>query len=86
MAKEDFVWPSTKADQDALNVFIDRGVNLRNEKEVITSDSKQLAEDAKDKFNIPSAKFNAYVAAQYDKDKFLENKEKIDQIASDLQL
>lgn len=83
---EAFVWPSTPKDQKDLKEKIDNAVNLMIEIDVLKSDISSLAEDSKADFGISSSEFNKYVKASYDTCKFLEAKNKLEEIASNLNL
>lgn len=85
MAK-DFIWPTSQKDQKDLKDKIERAARLLGEIDVIKSDIGSLAEDSKDAFGISSSEFNKYVKAFYDRNKFLETKQKIDEIASNLEI
>lgn len=82
----DFVFPTNSAVAKELNEFIERGVRLKHEEDVLKSDLKELANDAKEKFDIPTGTFNKYVKASYDKNKFLEDLEALQAISDDLGL
>lgn len=85
MSNTDFLFPKGTEGKE-LNEFIARGANLLGEAEVIKSDLKELGNDAKDKFEIPTGLFNKYVKARFDKMKILDQKEELEQIIEDLNL
>jgi len=84
--KQEFVWPSVQSIKNELNEFIERGVRLEHEKDVLKSDSSELAKDAEEKFGIPPALFKSHVAAAYDEDKFIKNLVKVQEIADNLNI
>lgn len=82
----DFVFPHNPKDAKELKEFIVRGANIQGELEVLKSDAKELASDAKEKFDMPTSLFNKYVKAYYERVKFLEKKEEMDEIIENLKL
>ena len=83
---KDFVFPSVEKDAKRIREAVNEAVRLRIESEVIKDDIKAIAEDLKDKFEMPPALFNKYVAAAYDKNKFMDTLEIVNEIADNLRL
>jgi len=60
-----------------ISEMIERGVALMHEKAVLDEDIKQLAEDAKDEFEVKPAEFKKVVTAAFDEQVLVKKQEEL---------